>query len=173
MCICLRGERLIGVSGLSHPWLSFGERCAMCLTLSGTVWVQLPLNAASKPAFAECFSPHVLALFTNPPLLLLYLLPLLLLHPSSSLLCFSRSLLPSRPSHLTVSSILLYSLSSVSACLPLWYRARLNFDLCEDCSSQRSMESMVKDRNMEAGEAVCHILYQEGPKVLVCVLPVF
>lgn len=43
---CLRGERLIGVSGLSHPWLSFGERSATCLTAlalldSRCLWMEL------------------------------------------------------------------------------------------------------------------------------------
>lgn len=113
---------------LTRGWvLARGVRCVSqlwhCLTPDAFEW-------SFKACLAECFSPHVLAPFTDALLfLLLYL-------PSSSLLCFSTSLLPSRPSHLAVSSILLHTVSSDSACMPVRDTAGLNFDLGTECSAR-------------------------------------
>lgn len=144
---------------LTRGWvLARGVRCVSqlwhCLTPAA-------FECSFKACLAECFSPHVLALFANPLLLLLL--------PSSSLLCFSRSLLPSRPSHL-------HCVLSSAVHRVLWPRpfAALRSSTTQlwprqGPQRQRSMETMVEDRNMKAEQAVWHILYQEGPAVLVCV----
>lgn len=147
MCI-LSARRAFdwGVRSLS-PVAEFWREVCDVSHSSGTAWLQMPLNGASKLASLNV-SLHTFWHHSLNPLLLLLLLYL----PSSSRSCFSTSLLPSRPSHLAVSSILLHTVSSDSACLPVRDTARLNFDLCIGGQCQRSMESMVTSRNMEARE---------------------
>lgn len=141
---------------LTRGWvLARGVRCVSqlwhCLTPAA-------FECSFKACLTECFSPHVLALFTNPPPPPLQL--------SAVFFQFTFALMSFPPPCVLYSAVhrvlwqrLFAGLRQITT--QLW---PLQGPQC-----QRSMESMVKDRNMEAEEAAWHILYQLGAAVLVCV----
>ena len=118
----------------------FGERCVRCVLQLWHCLTPAAFECSFKACLVECFSPHILAPFTNPP-------PTSSSSSSSSscsscssppaLHCvFPVHFLPSCPSHLAVSSILLHTVSSNNALLPVIDGAWLNFDLSMDRSAR-------------------------------------